>query len=97
MPLFFRRARVGPTDCFASLTFACIQGQLGAEGAIMGFLYFAVGSSLSLITYAAPAISHSGLQRLTIYVSMGMMMMAMVTIVNIYRWKTGYRMFVVGF
>ena len=67
------------------------QGQLGAEGFIMGTLYLSFGLCVSALTYVVPCLP-SPAQRQG--AGWGLLVGAAAIyyqIVSIYTWKTGYR------
>lgn len=69
------------------------QGQLGAEGFIMGSLYCTVGLCVALLTQLAPnvLVNDKKSQR---YAAFGLLLVAVfayLKITDIYQWKTGHR------
>ena len=67
------------------------QGQLGAEGFIMGTLYLSFGLCVSALTYVVPCLPSSAQRQ---GAGWGLLVGAAAIyyqIVSIYTWKTGYR------
>jgi len=69
------------------------QGQLGAEGFIMGSLYCTVGLAIALLTQVAPNILQhdKNSQRYAAYGVIGVAVYAYVQIKGIYGWKTNHK------
>ena len=67
------------------------QGQLGAEGFIMGSCVTLFALSLATLSYVAPRIVNPGHQRIVSYVALGAGILSFSWVVRGYRWKTGYR------
>ncbi len=66
------------------------QGQLGAEGFIMGTLYTACGLSVATLTWLAPHLKDRGIQRGVSYTALFIGFMSFYQVISNYRWKTGY-------
>lgn len=69
------------------------QGQLGAEGFIMGSLYCTIGICVALLTQVAPKVlvNNKRGQRYAAYFVLFVAAFAYLKITEIYRWKTGHR------
>ena len=68
------------------------QGQLGGEGFICGTCYLAVGMAVSTLTYLTYLVpSDVKKQRVVAYVAITAGFWSFMQVVNLYRWKTGYR------
>lgn len=67
------------------------QGQLGAEGFIMGFMYLLFGLSVASLTFAVPKLAEPSHRRTASYVIIVFAGLVFKQIVNNYTWKTGYR------
>ncbi len=68
------------------------QGQLGAEGFIMGSLYTACGLSVAVLTWLAPQIKDRSIQRGISYLALLTGLVSFQQVISNYRWKTNYRM-----
>ena len=66
------------------------QGQLGAEGFIMGSLYTACGLSVAALTWLAPNIKDRTMQRGISYLAILVGFVSFYQVISNYRWKTGY-------
>eukprot|EP00898_Chlorokybus_atmophyticus_P000722 jgi/Chlat1/1650/Chrsp127S00088 len=66
------------------------QGQLGAEGFIIGFLHLSVGLLVAFLTHVAPSIENPRKQRSVTYILLAAAALLFLKDVNLYTWKTGY-------
>ena len=66
------------------------QGQLGAEGFIMGSLYTACGLSVAFLTWVAPILKDRSIQRGFSYLALITGLISFYQVISNYRWKTGY-------
>ncbi|KAK9803487.1 hypothetical protein WJX73_007543 [Symbiochloris irregularis] len=67
------------------------QGQLGAEGFIMGSLVTIFALSLATLSYLAPRVSNPTYRRAICYTALFLGGAAFFQVLRGYRWKTGYR------
>ncbi|CAK0762797.1 hypothetical protein CVIRNUC_002993 [Coccomyxa viridis] len=67
------------------------QGQLGAEGFIMGSMYLSFGLSVAALTFAVPKLASESSRRYAAYACIFSAAMLFRQIVSLYTWKTGYR------
>ena len=65
------------------------QGQLGAEGFIMGSMYLGFGLSVAALTFAAPRLASESSRRYAAYGCIFSAAMIFRQIVTLYTWKTG--------
>ena len=65
------------------------QGQLGAEGFIMGSMYLGFGLSVAALTFAAPKLASESGRRYAAYACIFSAAMIFRQIVSLYTWKTG--------
>ena len=65
------------------------QGQLGAEGFIMGFMYLLFGLSVASLTFAVPKLAEPSHRRTASYVCIVFAGLVFKQIVDNYTWKTG--------
>ena len=67
------------------------QGQLGAEGFLMGSLYSAVGLGFAALIWLTPYLKERTHQRIAGYVAIGAILTCLSHINGLYHWKTGHR------
>ena len=65
------------------------QGQLGAEGFIMGSMYLSFGLSVAALTFAVPKLASESSRRYAAYACIFSAAMLFRQIVSLYTWKTG--------
>ena len=65
------------------------QGQLGAEGFIMGSMYLCFGLSVAALTFAVPKLASESSRRYAAYACIFSAAMLFRQIVSLYTWKTG--------
>ena len=65
------------------------QGQLGAEGFIMGSMYLGFGVSVAALTFAVPKLASESSRRYGAYACIFAAIMLFRQIVSLYTWKTG--------
>ena len=65
------------------------QGQLGAEGFIMGSMYLGFGLSVATLTFAVPKLASESSRRYGAYACIFAAIMLFRQIVSLYTWKTG--------
>ena len=65
------------------------QGQLGAEGFIMGSMYLFFGLSVAALTFAVPKLASESSRRYAAYACIFSAAMLFRQIVSLYTWKTG--------
>lgn len=68
------------------------QGQLGAEGFIMGGMYTVFGLSLAALSFACPKIADKSTRRGCCYGALALAFYCFYKIVQVYTWKTGYHL-----
>lgn len=66
------------------------EGQLGAEGLLMGMASIGFGLLLLMVIYLAPRLKSSILQRLLVYASIGALVHLLRQINSIHSWKVGF-------
>lgn len=66
------------------------QGQLGAEGFIMGSRYTGFGLALAFATLVAPKIKSPTGQRVLAYLCLVIAFLCLNAVISVYKWKTGY-------
>ena len=69
------------------------QGQMGAEGFLCGTGYLIVGLAVSGLTFLHKLMPGADVQkqRIAAYVILGLGTYSFLKVVDVYRWKTGYR------
>ena len=65
------------------------QGQLGAEGFIMGSMYLGFGLSVAALTFAVPKLASESGRRYAAYACIFSAAIIFRQIVSLYTWKTG--------
>ncbi|KAK9826559.1 hypothetical protein WJX74_002791 [Apatococcus lobatus] len=88
VPLVMPDMKTGKVQMFLQQA----QGQLGAEGFIMGTLYTACGLSVAVLTWLAPNLKDRGIQRGVSYLALLTGLVSFYQVISNYRWKTNYRM-----
>jgi oligosaccharyltransferase complex subunit gamma len=65
------------------------QGQLGAEGFIMGFMYLLFGLCVGTLTLGVPKLADGRYRRVASYGCIAFAAVVFKQIIDIYTWKTG--------
>lgn len=66
------------------------EGQLGAEGLLMGMASVGFGLLLLIVMYLAPRLKSSIVQRVLVYVCIGTLVQLLRQINSIHQWKVGF-------
>ena len=88
VPMYFFDPKSGKVNMFLNQA----QGQLGAEGFIMGSLCMSFALSVATLSYVAPRMASPQYQRGVCWAALVVGGLSLRSLVNAYTWKTGYRL-----
>mmetsp|Transcript_9372 Transcript_9372/g.34384 ORF Transcript_9372/g.34384 Transcript_9372/m.34384 type:complete len:370 (+) Transcript_9372:136-1245(+) len=93
VPMFSQDPRTGKLLLFSQQP----QGQLGFEGFTMGSMYLGVGTTLAGLAFGTPIISNASLRRIVSTILSVCFAFFAWKVIDMYKWKTGYRVHPIGF
>ena len=88
VPMYFFDPNAGKVQMFLNQA----QGQLGAEGFIMGSMTMAFALSVATLSYVAPKMSNPTWQRVVCWAALIVGALSLRSLNSSYIWKTGHRM-----